>query len=533
MKSQSDGLRESAKPSQPATAKRSKSAKVAANLRPQVATVAGVGREGSPPLKTAAALWSAAGMETAAPTPQVTNLEASAAALQLVRDRMEDYLRGASGYDRQDAIAVLDLLRAALARVQRIRNTDDVRRSDAKCYGVLVRERRLAAGLSQPAVARLAGLAVNTIKNVESGKIEPTLATMQRLSSVLELGLAEPTATTAPDRTASGSRANSFLGPRYDAAAMLDDLVATCNQPRGELDQTYLYVDNQSAKDWLKMSNAAPYVAAFRSQAPYELAAQQCAQLLGQGAVRIAGLGSGDGKSETRFTAALCDSLGAASPAQLLLMDISHTLVCAAFKHAYDQLAGRVDLMAIHANFHDLGRCQPLHEDRDLVRPRRVYTLLGHTMANLRNELDLFSEIARWTKRGDLLVLEFQTTKAPASDPDAVRAAEPPLQHGAAPSSVQWLTGPLRRHCEDFAEIQLRMELNTHVAIPGGYELLCMGDVTTRSKQRREFLVTRLKRYDAQQLGSFLAGRGWEAVLTLPYGGESGPGAAVMVLQRS
>ena len=536
MKDQSASRRKSAKPGQRSPEKRSKSAKGQAKVAASAGDLAEIGLQASAPLRSASALWSAAQMESLQSQatfkpPQDHVLEACSGAMQAISERMQDYLRATSGRERQDALAVLELLRAAAARLQRMRSTDELHRAEAACYGVVVRERRLAAGLSQPGLARRAGVSVNTIKNVESGKIEPTLVTQQRLARVPEMQLQEP-APIAAAAANSSETPNSWIGPRYDAGQMLDDLIETCNLPRGELDQTYLYIEGQSAKDWLKLCNAPTYLSAFRNRAPIEDAARHCAELLGQGPVRIAGLGSGDGKAETRFTSALCDALGPRSPAALFLLDISHTLICSAFKHAYEHLAGRVDLLAMHANFHDLSRCPPLHEERDLIRPRRVYTLLGATLANLRNEIDLFSEVSRWTRRGDLLVIDFQLTRAPASDPAQVRASEPPLIHGPSPTHHQWLTGPLRRHCEGAQEVKLRMDLNTHGAVPGCYELLCMADVHMQSKEVREFLVWRLKRYDPEQLGVFLQGKGWEPSLTLRYGQDEKPAAAVMVLQR-
>jgi hypothetical protein len=83
--------------------------------------------------------------------PQDHVLEACSGAMQAISERMQDYLRATSGRHRQDALAVLELLRAAAARLQRMRSTDELHRAEAACYGVVVRERRLAAGLSQPA----------------------------------------------------------------------------------------------------------------------------------------------------------------------------------------------------------------------------------------------------------------------------------------------------------------------------------------------------------------------------------------------
>jgi hypothetical protein len=215
------------------------------------------------------------------------------------------------------------------------------------------------------------------------------------------------------------------------------------------------------------------------------------------------------------------------------LVDISHTLISVAFSHAVEQLGKRCRVVAAHANFHDLGRCTPLHEDDSPIRAKRIYTLLGATIANLRNEVDFFAELARWTRPGDLLVLDFQLVFAPASDPDQVRAIDPPLVHGPSATHYDWLTGPLRRHCEGSEEIQLRMELNTHVPVPGSYELQCLATVTMKDGDPREFLVWRGKRYDPEQLGICLSGRGWEPTLTLRYGLGDKPSAAVMVLRRS
>lgn len=535
MKDQSASPSKSAKIGQPMPKISGKPAKPPAKAAGGAAALAEIGPPLSRPLRSASALWSAAAMESlqsqvSFKPPQDHVLEACSGAMKAISERMQDYLRASSGKERQDALAVLELLRAAAARLQRMRSTDELHRAEAACYGVVVRERRLAAGLSQPALARRAGVSVNTIKNVESGKMEPTLVTQQRLARVAEMQLQEPAPSTAA--ASSSETPNSWIGPRYDAGQMLDDLIETCNLPRGELDQTYLYIEGQGAKDWLKLCNAPTYLAAFRNRAPIEDAARHCAELLGQGPVRIAGLGSGDGKAETRFTSALCDAMGPRSPAALFLLDISHTLICAAFKHAYEHLAGRADLLAMHANFHDLSRCPPLHEERDLIRPRRVYTLFGLTLANLRNEVDLFTEVSRWTKPGDLLVIDFQLARAPASDPAQVRASEPPLLYGPSPTHHQWLTGPLRRHCEGAQEVKLRMDLNPHGAVPGCYELLCMADVHMQTKEVREFLVWRLKRYDPEQLGTFLQGKGWEPSLTLRYGQDENPAAAVMVLQR-
>lgn len=323
------------------------------------------------------------------------------------------------------------------------------------------------------------------------------------------------------------------LGPRYDASAMLQELVAVCNQQRGELDQSFLYVDGTSANDWLRLCNSAAYVSGIRQQAPLETIGWACAQLTGNLPLCINGLGPGDGKAETRFTIAVAENRTTSAAMTLNLLDISHTLLCEANQYAAQQLQGRAKVYALHASFHDLGRARILHEDKGPLRARRIYTMLGATMANLRNEVDFFAELGRWAHSDDLLVLDFQLTYAPASDPVAVYASDPPLIHGPSPTHRDWLTGPLRRHCVGVDAIDLRMELNTHCPVPGSYELQCLAKVQMRTGEIRDFLVWRGKRYEPHQLGECLRGKGWEPMKRIEYGAADKPSAAVMVLRRS
>ena len=323
------------------------------------------------------------------------------------------------------------------------------------------------------------------------------------------------------------------LGPRYDASAMLQELVAVCNQQRGELDQSFLYVDGTSANDWLRLCNSAAYVSGIRQQAPLETIGWACAQLTGNLPLCINGLGSGDGKAETRFTIAVAENRTTSAAMTLNLLDISHTLLCEANQYAAQQLQGRAKVYALHASFHDLGRARILHEDKGPLRARRIYTMLGATMANLRNEVDFFAELGRWAHPDDLLVLDFQLTYAPASDPVAVYASDPPLIHGPSPTHRDWLTGPLRRHCVGVDAIDLRMELNTHCPVPGSYELQCLAKVQMRAGEIRDFVVWRGKRYESHKLGECLRGKGWEPMKRIEYGAADKPSAAVMVLRRS
>jgi len=64
----------------------------------------------------------------------------------------------------------------------------------------LLRERRLELGVSQMDVARLSGLSLHSLSDIETGKGNPTLDSLVKLLKVLGLGIRlEPSASEADD----------------------------------------------------------------------------------------------------------------------------------------------------------------------------------------------------------------------------------------------------------------------------------------------------------------------------------------------
>ncbi len=55
--------------------------------------------------------------------------------------------------------------------------------------GVLVREHRLAAGLTQSDLAKRSGMSQPAIARLEAGGAEPTIATLRRIASALNIEL--------------------------------------------------------------------------------------------------------------------------------------------------------------------------------------------------------------------------------------------------------------------------------------------------------------------------------------------------------
>lgn len=395
----------------------------------------------------------------------------------------------------------------------------------------LVRQRRTEALLSRADLARLSGISPSTIRGLEAMRNNPGRATLCRLLAVPELKL-EVSALT-PDVQADPAWApNSCFESRYDAARLFEEMVDLVNSPGGSFEQTYLYLDGQSANDWYRLSNHAPFVHSFRSSAPLEEVARKMARELAGATIDVAGLGSGDGKSEVRLARALAEASAKRRPEiKLYLLDISHTLLSAAYNYAAEALQPvGVAVRTIHANFHDLSRLAVLHGS---PASRRVYAMLGGTIANLENEVRFFRDLAGWASKGDFLMVDCQMVVAPSNRPDLVRAADPPLRDGPSVTHLEWLTGPIRRHCRNLSDVKLSMELTTACPVPGSYELDCMADVSLRNGERRRFLIWRGKRYDPQSLADCLRGLGWEPVQTLGYGPGKEKTAALLLLRRS
>jgi hypothetical protein len=124
-----------------------------------------------------------------------------------------------------------------------------------------------------------------------------------------------------------------------------------------------------------------------------------------------------------------------------------------------------------------------------------------------------------------------QLTRAPVEQPEMIRALDTPIRtKRPAESYIDFLEGPLRRHCEGLTNIKLRADLSTHCLVPGSYALEFWGDVDVEYEPMRRFLIQRVKRYDLDKLSLFLQTLGWNTIQTWKYGPDKM--AAVLLIQR-
>jgi transcriptional regulator with XRE-family HTH domain len=390
----------------------------------------------------------------------------------------------------------------------------------------VIKRRREAAGLSQLRLAERAGLAPKTIRNLEAASHRPSRDTLGRLLAVAELGLI---ATDLLSTDEGAERPNSWLLPRYDRKRMIDDMIEILNSPGGALEQTCLYLDDQSAADWMELSGSQAFMAAFRAM-PLDRAAERIAAAVGGHGLDVNAIGSGDARNEVRLIEELCARRGG-TDLRLHLLDISHSLLTAAYQHARDRLdAYGVQIATLHGDFHQMARYGMLLPRPETINRRRVYLMLGGTLANLDNEVVFFRDALSLAAPGDLCLLDFQIAYASPEKPDEIRRLDPPLVHGTPEGHKRWFAGPVRRYCQNLKHFEGGVELNVQCPIRGSYELNCFVQVERGNGRSQRYFLYRVRRYDPTELQRCLEGLGWRQLLMLTYGPNDRAG--IMLLER-
>jgi transcriptional regulator with XRE-family HTH domain len=386
-------------------------------------------------------------------------------------------------------------------------------------FGYLLRQARERANLSVARLAKVAQLSEGTIKNLEAGRSEPAGETMARLISVAELGLGA--------HAALEPGPNSWLLPHYNRRQLLQDMELLLNSGGGALEQTMLYLDDSSASDWLALSKSTIFAGSFRAL-PVSAIAERMLQD-SSGPLDVNALGAGDGRTEVQ----LCVDLLGHCPdidLRLHLLDISHPLLHAAFEHAQAVLGDRVAISTLHGNFHYLSRFAVLLPKSGPSR-QRIYSLVGHTLSNLENEVYWIRDQLGLAAPGDYMIADYQIAYAPPEQPQKIRELDPPLSQGVPPSHLDWVTGPIRRYARELVDVKVALELNPYCPMPGSYELATYATVRRRDGSEQRYLLTRVRRYTTEKLRDCLEDLGWKWVEHLPYGPTGR--AAVALLRRA
>ena len=376
--------------------------------------------------------------------------------------------------------------------------------------GAIVRGQRVGAKLSLRDLARRTGLSINTVRDLERGHRTPSAQTMQRLLAVpeLELGTANPTAPSDDPH-----RPNAWFLPKYDRRALFDEMAQTLNASSGRLEQTCLYLDDQSAADFLSVCSAGSFNARFRAF-PFAAIVEEAARVVQGRGLDVIALGPGDGHSEVQLCVGLRNS--GVADMKLYLLDVSHSLLTVAHKHAQATFGSTLRVDALHGDFRHIGR-YPVLLPASAPQRRRCYVLIGSTLANVDSETLFLRDCLSLAAPGDLAVIDFQLRYADPADPEAVRAADPVLRNGVPELHKQWFTGPLRRHGIGIDSLTVGCDLLLDCIVPGSYEIDCYAD-TVRGNTKQRYHLFRVRRYDEKQMLATLERHGWKAEVVRRYG---------------
>lgn len=413
----------------------------------------------------------------------------------------------------------LDHLRAALQHARQMGNTLGAVACEFAIavidneteFGALLRRRREAAGWTITELASRTRLAENTLRNYEAGRTIPAPSSLGQLLGVPQLQLI---ADHAGPVTPIELQPNCYLPQRYDPSGMAQDLRAAVNGPGGTLEQSHLYLDNQSATDYLAVCEAYSSTrgALF---AELKTMAERIAAYGFKG--DVVAIGSGDGRAEVCLTRELAQC---AAVQRLFLLDISHTLLTRAQDHAALVLRPRVEVRAVHGNFHELQRYSMIHGGAG--KPLRLYTLLGATIANLADELRFFRDLHSCSAQGDLALIDYQIAHVPATE-------DPALTAGSLPKILtDWHAGPLRRNNPNVRDVSIKIELAPG-HLPGSHAVVFVATATMADQSSRIYRVGSSSRYATETLSAALAGTGWQTLHTARYEQRT----AIMLLRRT
>jgi transcriptional regulator with XRE-family HTH domain len=399
-------------------------------------------------------------------------------------------------------------------------------------FGKCLRKRRCDARLTQKEVGARVGVTDTFIRYIEGAEKRPSRKILFRLLAIPELKLKVSDVT---QRSANGRDVawvlNSWLSPRYDPVQMMSEMTDILSGNGGELEQTLLYLEPQSAADWIATSNTAAYASSYRTVIPFDTIAGSISELIGQSSLEVNALGCGDGKTETLLVQHLSACLPNHAEIQLNLIDISHSLLNMARTHASSTLEN-VAVYAMHGDFHELPRF-PLGQNKG--RPScRLFTMMGLTLVNLNDEVRFFRNSLSGCEPGDLFLADIATVSAPPEEPDEIRRKDPALRaKELRPSHAAWLGGPIRRHCAGATDVKFSLELDTRCPVPGSYGLDFIARVTmSEGMPDRRFLMARTRRYDPHKLADALNAVGWEPMQILTYGPDGTKSLAALLFRK-
>ena len=407
----------------------------------------------------------------------------------------------------------------------------------------LLHTRRAAVHMSCSELAKRAGLSPRTIKNVEDRAVSPVRETVIRLLAVPELNLTwqdilgtpNPSALSASGNGPADSEYNCYIPHGYDPVRMVQQLARTLNGQGGHVEQTHAYLEHRSAMAYLAMCHEAHFISAYRAKYPLDTLAHRIVEESGQDAFKVIALGAGDGHLEVRFVQHLLTECKSPD-IELVLFDISQPLLNTAYQHSIDTLGEQsaVHTLLVHGNFHELPRYPQVSYAPAKGRRRRIYTMLGYTLANLDNEPRFFQHSLSHCRVGDFLILDLQQRNTPIdATPEEIRRLDPAFAGEFSKPHAEWIGASIRMHCQELLSYEFNLGLDTECPIGGSYALDAIATVRTRNQPDRRFSMFRFKRYDEEKLTQSFARFGWEKLASLSFGVTEKSTVTMLLVKRS
>lgn len=401
-------------------------------------------------------------------------------------------------------------------------------------FGRILRQHRDEAGFTQEQLADYSGVSLSLIRKLEQGSKEPSRASVLALCTVSELKLVPPEITTMPAMRKSSHKLapNCFISPEFDAVAMLTELSNQINGGGGFLEQTHVYLDHQSALDWIQLCNTPKYLA-FRDSFPQEETAARVREIIGQAGLDVIALGPGDAKTEVRLVQSILAE-SQRTNIRFYLLDASQPLLCRGFRHAMDSFGDDpgIFVCGIQGNFHHLPRYMQLHYTPARSHRRRLYTLLGATLGNLDQEPQFFRHALSGAVSGDLLLFDVEYSQIESNDPKEILKGDPAFAAPIASENLRWLEGPIRRYCRELQSVSFSLGLDTDRPLPGSYGIRFQAKVQLLGGQTKEFCMFQVRRYQPQSLIDCLRGLGWQQVGLMPFRGAKTRPRGVFLFQK-
>ena len=395
-----------------------------------------------------------------------------------------------------------------------------------------IRQARKDANLSVYRLAKLANVSPRHINRVEDDEESFFVSQeiLMKLCAVPELRLIPPDLTKLPRLDGGGDLANFIVTDGFDPLGMHREMKQILASSGGALEQSHVYLDYESAQDWLDLCNSPGYVAMARSAFPHREAAKRLAQLVGRAGMDLVMLGPGDGKTEVLFTQQVLGETED-SALRMYLLDASQALLNRAYAHALETLGRnpRVTLWPMQGTFFQLARYKVLNAAPHQMHRRRVYTIFGNTIANLDNEASFLRSSFTGAVKGDVLLFDADHAfTKDVHDADKIRAADPVFRAPISPGFRNWLGGPLFRHCKTATKIDLFLRVDADRLIAGSYGFQTVGQVQEPDDRVREFVLWNVRRYDLDKLSELVQRLGWAEVGRFVFSSTERPRSLLM-----